>query len=65
MQKQLLLDNFEYVRGGFVWASQGEYSNYDYLNKIINDAIKREANTRSKKDTNRKQEDDGREYKYI
>lgn len=60
MQKQLLLDNFEYVRGGFVWASQGEYSNYDYLNKIINDAIKREANTRSKKDTNRKQEDDGR-----
>ena len=30
------------------------------INKIINDAIKREANTRSKKDTNRKQEDDGR-----
>lgn len=49
MQKQLLLDNFEYVRGAFVWASQDEYSNYTYLDKIINDSIKREAITRDSK----------------
>lgn len=56
MQRQLLLDHFEYVRGGFVWASQGQYANYDYLNKIINDAVRREQNARNSK----AQEDDGR-----
>lgn len=48
MQRQLLLDHFDYVRGGLVWASQGEYANYSYLNKIIKDSIQREQATRSK-----------------
>lgn len=60
MQRQLLLDSFEYVRGALVWASQDQYSNYDYLNKIVNDAIKREAKTRSEKNLNALHEDDGR-----
>lgn len=60
MQKQLLLDNFEYVRGALVWASQDQYSNYDYLNKIVNDAIKREAKTRAERDSNKLEQDDGR-----
>lgn len=49
MQRQLLLDHFDYVRGGLVWASQGEYSNYSYLDKIIKDSIQREQVTRREK----------------
>lgn len=43
MQRSLLLDHFQYVRDALVMASIGEYSEYDYLNKIIKDAIQREA----------------------
>lgn len=43
MDRNLLLDNFEYVRGAFVKASDGEYSEYHYLNNIIKDSIQRGA----------------------
>lgn len=37
-------NNFEYVRKALVKASDGEYSDYQYLYKIIKDSIQREAN---------------------
>lgn len=43
MDRKLLLDNFGYVRKAFVKASDGEYSEYKYLYKIIKDSIQREA----------------------
>ena len=43
MDRQLLLDNFTYVRRAFVKASDGQYSEYKYLYKIIKDSIQREA----------------------
>ena len=46
MDRNLLLGHFEYVRNALVWASQDQYSNYEYLNKIINDSIKREQRKR-------------------
>ena len=43
LDSNLILKSFAYMRGGFVWASQGEYSDYSYLNKIFKDAALREA----------------------
>lgn len=43
MDRNLLLDNFTYVRKAFVKASDGGYSEYQYLYKIIKDSIQREA----------------------
>lgn len=37
-------NNFEYVRKALVKASDGEYSDYQYLYKIIKDSIQRETN---------------------
>ena len=37
-------NNFEYVRKALVKASDGEYSDYQYLYKIIKDSIQRGAN---------------------
>ena len=44
MDRNLLLDNFAYVRKALVKASDGEYSEYEYLYKIIKDSIQREIN---------------------
>lgn len=44
MDRNLLLDNFTYVRKALVKASDGQYSEYEYLYKIIKDSIKREIN---------------------
>lgn len=44
MNRKLLLNNFEYVRGALVKASDGEYSDYSYLYKIVKDSIEREIN---------------------
>lgn len=44
MDRNLLLDNFTYVRKALVKASDGEYSEYEYLYKIIKDSIQREIN---------------------
>lgn len=44
MDRDLLLDNFEYVRKALVKASDGEYSEYKYLYKIVNDSIQRGKN---------------------
>lgn len=41
MDRSLLLDNFTYVRRAFVKASDGQYSEYEYLYKIIKDSIER------------------------
>lgn len=41
MDRNLLLDNFSYVRKSLVKASDGEYSDYKYLYKIIKDSIQR------------------------
>ncbi len=41
MDKTLLKDSAAYVRDALVKASDGEYSEYDYLIKIIEDAIRR------------------------
>lgn len=42
LDSNLILNHFDYVRGAFVWASQGEYSDYSYINKIVKDAILRQ-----------------------
>ena len=39
MNKALLKDNSEYVRAALVKASDGMYSEYEYLIRIIQDAI--------------------------
>lgn len=39
MNKVLLKDNSEYVRAALVKASDGMYSEYEYLIRIIQDAI--------------------------
>lgn len=39
LNSDILLNNFAYLRGALVWASQGEYSNFSYLNRIVKDAI--------------------------
>ena len=44
MDRNLLLDNFTYVRKALVKASDGQYSEYEYLYKIIKDSIQREIN---------------------
>lgn len=44
MDRNLLLDNFTYVRKALVKASDGEYSEYEYLYKIIKDSIQRGKN---------------------
>ena len=44
MDRILLLDNFTYVRKSLVKASDGEYSDYQYLYKIIKDSIQRGKN---------------------
>lgn len=41
MDRKLLLDNFTYVRRALVKASDGEYSEYEYLYKIVKDSIQR------------------------
>lgn len=48
MDRNLLLDNFIYVRRAFVKASDGQYSEYQYLYKIIKDSIQRQANKNNK-----------------
>lgn len=49
MHKGLILKNCDYVRDGFVMSSIGEYSEYKYLQKIIEDSIILEANRREHK----------------
>lgn len=44
MDRKLLLDNFTYLRRAFVKASDGQYSEYEYLYKIVKDSIQREEN---------------------
>ena len=44
MDRKLLLDNFTYVRRALVKASDGKYSEYKYLYKIVKDSIQREQN---------------------
>lgn len=44
MDRNLLLDNFTYVRRALVKASDGQYSEYEYLYKIVKDSIQREEN---------------------
>lgn len=39
MNKSLLKENSDYVRDSLVKASDGEYSEYNYLIRIIKDAI--------------------------
>ena len=39
MNKALLKDNAEYVRDSLVKASDGIYSEYEYLTRILRDAI--------------------------
>jgi hypothetical protein len=41
MDKTLLKDSATYVRDALVKASDGQYSEYDYLIKIFEDAILR------------------------
>jgi cell filamentation protein len=41
MDKSLLKDSTAYVRDALVKASDGEYSEYEYLSKIFEDAIRR------------------------
>lgn len=41
MDRKLLLDNFTYVRRALVKASDGQYSEYEYLYKIVKDSIQR------------------------
>jgi cell filamentation protein len=41
MDKSLLKDSAAYVRDALVKASDGEYSEYEYLSKIFEDAIRR------------------------
>lgn len=49
LNNDILLQNFGYVRGALVWASQGEYSNFSYLNRIVKDAILTRTTNESKK----------------
>lgn len=49
LNSDILLQNFGYVRGALVWASQGEYSNFSYLNRIVKDAILTRVTNESKK----------------
>lgn len=42
LDEDLILQHFDYIRGGLVWASQGNYSDFSYLNKIFKDAILRQ-----------------------
>lgn len=44
MDRNLLLDNFTYLRRALVKASDGQYSEYKYLYKIVKDSIQREEN---------------------
>ena len=46
MQRSLLLDHFTYVRDSLVMASLGEYSEYNYLYRIVKDGIQRGAKDR-------------------
>lgn len=48
LDEDLILKHFDYVRGGLVWSSQGNYSDYSYLNKIFKDAILRQKEKGSK-----------------
>lgn len=41
MNKTLLRENSNYVRDALVKASDGQYSEYGYLIKIIKDAIEK------------------------
>ena len=41
MDKDLLINNFVYLRKALVKASDGQYSEYEYLFKIIKDSIQR------------------------
>lgn len=41
MNKALLRDNAEYVRDSLVKASDGQYSDYQYLRRIIRDSIEK------------------------
>lgn len=47
LDENLILQHFDYVRGGLVWASQGNYSDFSYLKKIFKDAILRQKNINS------------------
>lgn len=55
MDRNLLLDNFTYVRRALVKASDGQYSEYEYLYKIIKDSIQRERD--KQKDENKENEE--------
>ena len=52
MDKSLLLDHFAYVRKSLVMASIGEYSEYNYLFKIVKDSIERGAKKNNEKNIN-------------
>ena len=40
MDRNLILENFGYVRNALVKASDGKYSEYKYLTHIVRDSIK-------------------------
>lgn len=56
MDRNLLLDNFTYVRKALVKASDGQYSEYEYLYKIIKDSIQRGQNENQNKEKSEGQE---------
>lgn len=56
MDRNLLLDNFTYVRRALVKASDGEYSEYEYLYKIIKDSIQREKDKKKDENDDERQE---------
>ena len=51
MDRNLILENFGYVRNALVKASDGEYSEYKYLTLIVKDAIKNEQESVEKNNT--------------
>ena len=50
MDKDLLLNNFKYVRRSLVMASLGEYAEHDYLYKIVKDSIQRGQSLKNNKE---------------
>lgn len=57
MNRKLLLDNFDYVRNSLVKASDGMYSDYQYLYKIIKDSVQREKAKESNESPENQKED--------
>ena len=66
MHKGLMLKNCDYLRDAFVMSSIGEYSEYNYLQKIIEDSIILEEyrrNDKKYKENNLKKSNENRKIK--